>query len=64
MLFGDKVRARALAKSIDITVVDGSEELVESATEAQQLAREIGYPVLLKAAAGGGGRGMRFVDRE
>ena len=64
ILFGDKVRARALAKSIDITVVDGSEELVESATEAQQLAREIGYPVMLKAAAGGGGRGMRFVEKE
>ncbi|MEC9253141.1 MAG: biotin carboxylase N-terminal domain-containing protein, partial [Pseudomonadota bacterium] len=64
ILFGDKVRARALAKSIDITVVDGSDELIESATEAQQIAREIGYPVMLKAAAGGGGRGMRFVEKE
>jgi len=63
-LFGDKVRARALATSIDIPVVDGSEEPVENAAQAQDLAREIGYPVMLKAAAGGGGRGMRFVEEE
>ncbi|SVA95740.1 uncharacterized protein METZ01_LOCUS148594, partial [marine metagenome] len=64
ILFGDKVRARALATSIDIPIVDGSEESVESAAEAQELALDIGYPVMLKAAAGGGGRGMRVVEQE
>ena len=62
-LFGDKVRARALATSLDIPVVPGSAGSLESATEARQLADELGYPVMLKAAAGGGGRGMRLVER-
>ena len=62
-LFGDKVRARALAESLDIPVVPGSAKPIESAREAERLARELGYPVMLKAAAGGGGRGMRVVER-
>ncbi len=62
-LFGDKVRARALAESLDIPVVPGSDEPIGSAREAETLARELGYPVMLKAAAGGGGRGMRAVER-
>ena len=62
-LFGDKVRARALAKSLDIPVVPGSTEPMGSAKEAEQLANDLGYPVILKAAAGGGGRGMRVVER-
>ena len=55
-LFGDKVQARALAKSIGVSVVDGSDESVDSSAEAKELAQKIGYPVKLKAAAGGGGR--------
>ncbi len=62
-LFGDKVRARALAESLDIPVVPGSPEPIGSAREAETLARELGFPVMLKAAAGGGGRGMRVVER-
>jgi pyruvate carboxylase len=62
-LFGDKIRARALASSLGIPVVPGSHEALRSATEAQALARALGYPVLLKASAGGGGRGMRRVAR-
>ena len=62
-LFGDKVRARALAESLDIPVVPGSPEPIDSAREAETLARELGFPVMLKAAAGGGGRGMRVVER-
>ncbi len=62
-LFGDKIRARALAESLDIPVVPGSAEPIGSAPEAEKLARELGYPVVLKAAAGGGGRGMRVVER-
>ena len=62
-LFGDKVRARALAESLDIPVVPGSAAPLGSALEAQKLANDLGYPVMLKAAAGGGGRGMRVVER-
>ena len=62
-LFGDKVRARALAESLDIPIIPGSVEPIGSAREADKLARELGYPVMLKAAAGGGGRGMRVVER-
>jgi acetyl/propionyl-CoA carboxylase alpha subunit/acetyl-CoA carboxylase carboxyltransferase component len=60
-LFGDKVAARALAQSLDIPVVPGSAEPLRSAAEAEELAADLGYPVMLKAAAGGGGRGMRAV---
>jgi acetyl/propionyl-CoA carboxylase alpha subunit/acetyl-CoA carboxylase carboxyltransferase component len=61
-LFGDKVRARSLAHSLGIPVVPGSAEPLVSAADAAELAREIGYPVVLKASAGGGGRGMRVVE--
>ncbi|MCY3795447.1 MAG: ATP-grasp domain-containing protein, partial [Gammaproteobacteria bacterium] len=61
-LFGDKVRARALARSLDIPVVPGSGEPLTSAQAAVEVAEAIGYPVMLKATAGGGGRGMRVVD--
>jgi acetyl/propionyl-CoA carboxylase alpha subunit/acetyl-CoA carboxylase carboxyltransferase component len=60
-LFGDKVRARAFARSAGIPVVPGSAEAVASADEALAVAGELGYPVMLKASAGGGGRGMRLV---
>ena len=60
-LFGDKVRARALAQSLDIPVVPGSTEPLTSAKQAADLADDFGYPVMLKASAGGGGRGMRAV---
>ena len=61
-LFGDKTRARALAQSQDIPVVPGSEGAARSAAEAEATASKLGYPVMLKAAAGGGGRGMRRVE--
>jgi acetyl/propionyl-CoA carboxylase alpha subunit/acetyl-CoA carboxylase carboxyltransferase component len=62
-LFGDKVRARNLARSLGIPVVPGSDEPLHGVTQAEALADEIGYPVMLKAAAGGGGRGIRAVGR-
>ena len=62
-LFGNKVRARALAESLGIPVVPGSAEPIGSVREAENLANELGYPVMLKAAAGGGGRGLRVVER-
>ncbi|MDX2378596.1 MAG: carboxyl transferase domain-containing protein [Acidimicrobiia bacterium] len=61
-LFGDKVRARSLATSLGISVVPGSEGPVSSVAEAIAAADEIGSPVMLKAAAGGGGRGIRLVQ--
>jgi acetyl/propionyl-CoA carboxylase alpha subunit/acetyl-CoA carboxylase carboxyltransferase component len=62
-LFGDKVEARALARSLDIPIVPGSTQALVSVDETLAVAEEIGYPVMLKAAAGGGGRGIRRVDR-
>ena len=62
-LFGNKIRARVLAESLGIPVVPGSAEPIGSVREAENLANELGYPVMLKAAAGGGGRGMRVVER-
>jgi len=60
-LFGDKLRARGLAQSLAIPVVRGSAAALTSVAQAAKLAGEIGFPVMLKAAAGGGGRGMRAV---
>ncbi len=56
---GNKNQARKLAQQAGVPVVPGSEGLLEREDVALKLAREIGYPVLIKAAAGGGGRGMR-----
>jgi acetyl-CoA carboxylase biotin carboxylase subunit len=61
---GDKNRARKLAKEAGVPVVPGSDGLVRDAAEATRLARGIGYPVLIKAAAGGGGRGLRVARDE
>ncbi len=61
---GSKTAARTLAKQVNVPVVPGSEEPASNLDHARELARKIGYPVLLKAAAGGGGKGMRRVDQE
>jgi acetyl-CoA carboxylase biotin carboxylase subunit len=58
-LLGDKNRARRLAREANIPVVPGSQGLVESEEAALEVAHEIGFPVLVKASAGGGGKGMR-----
>src|SRR5438477_8696388 len=60
-LLGDKTAARRLATSAGVPVLPGTENPVKSPAEAQKVAREIGYPVIVKAAMGGGGRGMRVV---
>ncbi len=63
-LLGDKNAARALAKKVGVPVVPGSDGTIETEAEALRVAREIGYPVLIKAAAGGGGKGMRIAVNE
>ena len=60
-MMGDKVEARRTMAAAGVPILPGSPEPIESAEEAERLAREIGFPVIIKAAAGGGGRGMRIV---
>ena len=63
-MLGDKNKARDLAKSADVPVVPGSDGLVSEEDEALTVAKEIGFPVLIKASAGGGGKGMRVAESE
>ncbi|MDQ6785621.1 MAG: acetyl-CoA carboxylase biotin carboxylase subunit [Acidobacteriota bacterium] len=63
-MMGDKVEARRTMKAAGVPILPGSPEPIESAEEAIKIAKEIGFPVIIKAAAGGGGRGMRIVRRE
>ena len=58
---GDKAKARQTAQQAGVPVLPGSKDPLQSPEEAEQLGAEVGYPVILKAAAGGGGRGMRIV---
>jgi acetyl-CoA carboxylase biotin carboxylase subunit len=60
-LMGDKARARRVMKKAGVPILPGSEGLIESEEKALKIAKEIGYPVIIKATAGGGGRGMRVV---
>lgn len=61
---GDKTAARAIAEKAHVPFAPGSTDAVESLEEVREIAARIGYPVILKAAAGGGGKGMRVVDVE
>src|SRR3954464_9192054 len=63
-LMGDKIEAKRTAKALGIPCVPGSEGGVTSDAEALKIAREIGFPILVKAAAGGGGRGMKVAHLE
>ncbi len=63
-MMGDKVEAKRVARRAGVPLVPGTDSPIESVEEAKRIAAEIGYPVLLKAAAGGGGRGMRVVESE
>ncbi len=62
-LMGDKIAAKQAVKEVGIPTVPGSDGGIHSDTEAARIAGEIGYPVLIKAAAGGGGRGMKVAQR-
>ncbi|MEM9886757.1 MAG: acetyl-CoA carboxylase biotin carboxylase subunit [Bacteroidota bacterium] len=61
---GDKITAKETMIAANVPVVPGSEGLIGSVKEGKTIAKEIGYPVLLKATAGGGGKGMRIVESE
>ncbi|MFK8269212.1 acetyl-CoA carboxylase biotin carboxylase subunit [Capnocytophaga cynodegmi] len=61
---GDKATAKATMKAAGVPTVPGSDGLIESLEQAKKVAKEMGYPVMLKATAGGGGRGMRAVWKE
>jgi acetyl-CoA carboxylase biotin carboxylase subunit len=63
-LMGDKAMARKMAVEAGVPVLPGSEEPLESAEAGRKRAAEVGFPVILKASAGGGGRGMRIVHKE
>ncbi len=63
-IMGDKVEAKRTAAKLGLPLVPGSPGPVETFAEAKAVADEIGYPVLIKAASGGGGRGMKVVERE
>ena len=64
MSMGDKATAKKTMKSAGVPVIPGGEGILSNIDEAKTLARKMGYPVMLKATAGGGGRGMRLVTKE
>ena len=61
---GDKIQAKIIAKKNGLPVIEGSDGSVKSFEEAKSLCKKIGYPILIKAAAGGGGKGMKIVENE
>lgn len=63
-IMGDKLAAKKAVKTFNIPLVPGINEAIEDVIEAKKVAAQIGYPVLIKANAGGGGKGMRVVERE
>ena len=63
-MMGDKIEAKRIAKKYGLPVIEGSEGGVKSLDEAKSICKEIGYPVLIKAAGGGGGKGMKIVEEE
>jgi acetyl-CoA carboxylase biotin carboxylase subunit len=63
-VMGSKLAAKEAARSYNIPLVPGTESAVSDIDEAKSVAREIGYPILIKASAGGGGKGMRIVERD
>lgn len=61
---GDKVMAKKTAGALGLPLVPGSDGAIDDVEEAKRIAREVGYPVIIKAASGGGGRGMKVVSTE
>lgn len=63
-MMGSKISAKQAAKKFNVPMVPGTENPIESVEEAKKIAKEAGYPVLIKASAGGGGKGMRVVNSD
>ena len=63
-LMSDKSKAKDVMKRAGVPVIPGSEGALQNIEDAKNRAKEIGYPIILKAASGGGGRGMRVVEKE
>ena len=61
---GNKLEARKIAKQNGLPIIEGSEGTVKNASDAKSICKKIGYPVLIKASSGGGGKGMKVVERE
>ncbi|MFT0715794.1 acetyl-CoA carboxylase biotin carboxylase subunit [Flagellimonas lutimaris] len=63
-IMGSKLAAKEAVKAYDIPMVPGIDEAITDVAKAHEIANEVGYPVLIKASAGGGGKGMRIVEKE
>lgn len=63
-VMGSKLAAKDTVKDYDIPMVPGTDEAITDISEAKKIAKEIGFPILIKASAGGGGKGMRIVEKE
>lgn len=63
-LMGDKINSKKIAHEVNVQTIPGVEKAIKSTAEAKEVAAQIGYPVMIKASNGGGGRGMRIVHRE
>src|SRR5690606_30996498 len=63
-MMGSKLAAQEAVKADDIPIVHGLDEAITDVQKAKEVAKEIGFPILIKASAGGGGKGMRIVENE
>ena len=63
-MMGDKIRAKRIAKENGLPVIEGSEGGIKNITEAKELSKKIGFPILIKASGGGGGKGMKIVHKK
>jgi acetyl-CoA carboxylase biotin carboxylase subunit len=63
-MMGDKIQAKKIAKKYGLSVIEGSDEGISDKVEAKKICEKIGFPILIKAAAGGGGKGMKIVKEE
>ncbi len=63
-VMGDKLSAKQAVKSYNVPLVPGVDEAISDVKAAMEIAKEVGYPILIKASAGGGGKGMRLVEKE
>ena len=63
-MMGDKIQAKIIAKENGLPIIEGSDGGIKDISEAKELCKKIGYPVLIKASGGGGGKGMKIVHKE